>query len=134
MVLMHAVDKAAGGFSFMTAVMIDPSFAEDLLAETARPGLGAEIIMRVRTGFVAFHVKRVSGGAKPDNGFSRFEVILEDFHLFVVGFSETVEEDQQVGVGNLFKSRQICLVVGVDISRFRVDGEENGAFESVAFG
>lgn len=134
MILVHAVDKASRGFSFVVSVMVDPSFAEDLLAETARPGSGSKIIMRVRAGFVAFHVERVSGGAKPDNGFSRFEVILEDFHLFVVGFSETVEEDQQVGVGNLSKSRQICLVVGIDISRFRVDGEENGAFESVAFG
>lgn len=134
MVLMHPVDKAAGGFSFMTAVMVDPSFAEDLLAETARPGLGAEIIMRVRTGFVAFHVERVRGGAKPDNGFSRFKVILKDFHLFVVGLAEAVEDDQQVGVGNLFQSRQIRLVVGVDVSRVRVNGKENGAFESVPFG
>ena len=126
--------KAAGGFSFMTAVMIDPGFAEDLLAETARPCFGAVIVMRVRAGLVAFHVKRVSGGAKPDNGSARFKVIFKDFHLFVVGFAEAVEDDQQIGIGNLFESRQICLVVGIDVSRVWINGEENGAFESVAFG
>ena len=73
-------------------------------------------------------------GANGEDRFAGVQVVHKIFHLIVRQFAKTQQHDHQVGLFQRFHPHNIGLVVRIDRSIPRIDGEEHRALETVSRG
>ena len=124
----------AGAFPAVATVVVDPRFAQHLLAEPARPGLAAKAPVRVRAVRVALVGEGVRRGAQADDRPPRFDVVHDVLHLLVGELPEPRRDDHEVRVSQSLETRDVRLLLRIDRPRLRVDREQHDALEAVPHG
>src|SRR5690606_13656624 len=115
---MRFVDDAARALFAVNAVMVNPRFAEHLLAEAARPLFAVPTEMNIGTLFVARVSESVRAGAQSDNRFAAMEIIYEMFHVCIRPFAKSQGHNAEIGriecgeTGRVGLHRRINRAVG----------------------
>ena len=111
-----------GSLAFVTTMMADPLFAQDLSAPLAEPNLVPEL---------SFAVKRVCRSTNADDRLSRVHEFRQERRFAIDGFSETRANDHQVSGLERSESFQSSLVVWVDVLSIVGPSEHDGAVEAM---
>src|SRR5262249_40128615 len=131
--LLSLDDHAAGALGAVASPVVDPRLAEHLPAESLFVILLLVVPAVLGVGLARPQVEGVSRGAQADHRLARLDVIDDVLHLLVGQVAEAREDDHQVGGLQRLQAGDVLLVVRVDRA-VRIDGEQDGALETVMFG
>ena len=118
----------------MMAVVVDPGFAEHLLAEAAGPVLVAPVVLDVGAVLVLGITERVRRRAQAQDRLARIHELVDVLHVAVRQFAEPRGDDHHVGGLQGLQAGDVVLVQRIDRPVRRVDGEQHGTLEAVVDG
>jgi hypothetical protein len=75
-------------------------------------------------------------GRRPhgDDRLAGLEILIDPFHLIIGELAKACKENEQVRGFKMFKSRDVVVLVGINLARFSVDCEKNDTIKPMMFG
>src|SRR5438874_55713 len=132
MIFAFGSNDSARALLAVLAMMADPGLAKDLAAKAAVPFLAVPGIARI--GRALFEGEGMSGRSHADNGPTRLDIIDNMFHLIIGQLAKASENNHEVRGLKRLQAGDIISHVRVNRSVLGIDGEENGAFETMMIG
>ena len=109
MVLVLCLNDSTRTFSFMSAMMADPLFTENLPSERSKTNCAASCSKFIAT------VKSMSCGSEPDDWLSSIKKLGDVSSLYSVRLTESGADYHQVRTVQSLESTKAFLVIRIDI-------------------